>query len=248
MDVIKCKAFVTAADEGSFTAAGKLLGYTPSGISQLVSAMETELGFSLLTRKSHGVVLTREGEYMYPYAVEFLSKEAELYSAATELSGMYKGNVMIATYSSIAAHTLPGIIKDFTDEHPSINIQIEETTKNKIEKMVASGKADLAFCSKLSNPSYDWFPFGEDPMVAVLPKDHPYADKECYLLIFGCIRNSRVLRRSFYRFLTCVSASRQHAAGMIPRDFHIHVMRIISFRITVPGLLKQNGHLFPDPL
>lgn len=192
MDVIKCKAFVTAADEGSFTAAGKLLGYTPSGISQLVSAMETELGFSLLTRKSHGVVLTREGEYMYPYAVEFLSKEAELYSAATELSGMYKGNVMIATYSSIAAHTLPGIIKDFTDEHPSINIQIEETTKNKIEKMVASGKADLAFCSRLSNPSYDWFPFGEDPMVAVLPKDHPYADKECYPLK-ACKRENLIM-------------------------------------------------------
>ena len=182
MDVIKCKAFVTAADEGSFTAAGKIMGYTPSGISQLVAAMETEFGFSLLTRKSHGVVLTREGEYIYPYVVEFLDKENELYAAATELSGMYKGNVMIAAYSSIAAHTLPAIIKEFSDEHPSINIQIEETTKNKIEKMIASGKADLAFCSRLSNPSYEWIPFGEDRMVAVLPKGHPYADKEFYPL------------------------------------------------------------------
>ena len=101
MDIIKCKAFVTAVDEGSFTAAGKILGYTPSGISQLVSAMENELGFALLTRKSHGVVATREGEYIYPFAVEFLEKEKELYQAATELSGMYKGNVMIATYTSI---------------------------------------------------------------------------------------------------------------------------------------------------
>ena len=180
MDIIKCKAFVTSVDEGSFTAAGRILGYTPSGISQLVSAMENELGFSLLTRKSHGVVATREGEYIYPFAVEFLEKEKELYQAATELSGMYKGNVMIATYSSICAHTLPAIIKAFTDQHPSINIQIEETTKNKIEKLVASGKADLAFCSKLSNPSYDWFPYGEDRMVAVLPKDHPYANAEAY--------------------------------------------------------------------
>lgn len=180
MDVLKCKAFVTAADEGSFTAAGRLMGYTPSGISQLVSAMEAEFGFSLLTRKSNGVVLTREGESIYPIAVEYIEKEAEIYRAATELSGMYKGNVMIATFASIAAHTLPGIIKDFTDLHPSINIQIEETTKNRIEKMVASGKADLAFCSRLSNPSYVWIPFAEDRMVAVLPKDHPYADKDSY--------------------------------------------------------------------
>ena len=180
VDIIKCKAFVTSVDEGSFTAAGRILGYTPSGISQLVSAMETELGFLLLTRKSKGVVATSEGEYIYPYAVEFLNKEKELYAAATELSGMYKGNVMIATYSSICAHTLPAIIKEFSDQHPSINIQIEETTKNKIEKMVSSGKADLAFCTRLSNQSFDWYPYGEDRMVAVLPKDHPYANAESY--------------------------------------------------------------------
>ena len=175
MDVLKCKAFVTSVDEGSFTAAGRVLGYTPSGISQLVSAMENEFGFAVLTRKSNGVVLTREGETMYPLAVEYIEKESEIYRTATELSGMYKGNVMIAAYSSIAAHTLPQIIKDFTDLHPSINIQIEETTKNRIEKMIASGKADLAFSSPLSNSSYVWIPFAEDPMVAVLPKNHPDA-------------------------------------------------------------------------
>lgn len=175
MDILKCKAFVTAADEGSFTAAGRIMGYTPSGISQLVSAAEKEFGFSLLMRKSNGVVLTREGEYIYPIAMEYIEKEAELYKAATELSGMYKGNVMIATYSSIASHTLPSIIKEFSDLHPSINIQIEESTKNHIEKMVSSGKADLAFVSRLPNPSFVWIPFGEDRMVAVLPKNHPCA-------------------------------------------------------------------------
>ena len=180
MDILKCKAFVSAVDEGSLTGAVKLLGYTPSGISQLVSAMESELGFSLLIRKSNGVVPTNEGEIMYPLAVEYIEKESEIYKAATELSGMYKGNVMIATYASIAAHTLPSIIKEFTDMHPSINIQIEETTKNRIEKLVSSGKADLAFSSRLSNQSFKWIPFAEDRMVAVLPKEHPFADKDSY--------------------------------------------------------------------
>ena len=176
MDVLKCKAFVAAVDEGSLTGAGKALGYTPSGISQLISAMESEFGFSLLTRKSNGVVATREGEYIYPLAMEYIEKESEIYKAATELSGMYKGNVMIATYSSIAAHTLPPIIKEFSDLHPSINIQIEEGTKNHIEKMLSSGKADLAFVSRLKNhPSFVWIPFGEDRMVVVLPRTHRLA-------------------------------------------------------------------------
>lgn len=182
MDILKCKAFVTAADEGSFTAAGKIMGYTPSGISQLVSAAEKEFGFSLLVRKSNGVVLTREGEYLYPLVMDYIEKENAIYKAATELSGMYKGNVMIATYSSIAAHTLPPIIKEFSDLHPSINIQIEEGTKNRIEKMAASGKADLAFMSRPSNSALMWIPFGEDRMVAVLPKEHPCAGWETFPL------------------------------------------------------------------
>jgi len=192
MDILKCKAFVSAVDEGSLTGAGKILGYTPSGISQLVSAMESELGFSLLIRKSNGVVPTKEGEIMYPHALEYIQKEADIYAAATELSGMYKGNVMIATFASIAAHTLPSIIKDFTDLHPSINIQIEETTKNRIQKMVASGKADLSFSSRLSNESFEWIPFGEDRMVAVLPKDHPYAEKDSYP-ISNCRRENLIM-------------------------------------------------------
>ena len=180
MDILKCKAFVTAADEGSFTAAGKIMGYTPSGISQLVAAMEKEFGFSLLMRKSNGVVLTREGEYIYPLAMEYIEKEAAIYKAATELSGMYKGNVMIAAYSSIAAQVLPQIIKDFSDLHPSVNIQIEEATKNKIDRMVTSGKADLSFSSRLSNKSFVWIPFAEDRMVAVLPQDHRDAGSTTY--------------------------------------------------------------------
>jgi len=192
MDILKCKAFVSAVDEGSLTGAGKILGYTPSGISQLVSAMESELGFSLLIRKSNGVVPTKEGEIMYPHALEYIQKEADIYAAATELSGMYKGNVMIATFASIAAHTLPSIIKDFTDLHPSINIQIEETTKNRIQKLVASGKADLSFSSRLSNESFEWIPFGEDRMVAVLPKDHPYAEKDSYP-ISNCRRENLIM-------------------------------------------------------
>ena len=131
MDVLKCKAFISAVDEGSLTGAGKVLGYTPSGISQLISAMEAEFGFALLIRKNNGVVPTREGESLYPLIQEYIDKETAIYEAATEMSGMYKGNVMIATYASIAAHTLPAIIKDFTDMHPSINIQIEETTASR---------------------------------------------------------------------------------------------------------------------
>ncbi|MBR0375593.1 MAG: LysR family transcriptional regulator, partial [Firmicutes bacterium] len=40
METARCKAFVAAAESGSFTLAAESLGYTPSGVSQLVNAFE----------------------------------------------------------------------------------------------------------------------------------------------------------------------------------------------------------------
>lgn len=182
MDSSRCKAFVAAVDEGSFTAAGRVLDYTPSGVSQLVSALEDDLGFPLLIRKSRGVVLTKEGEMIYPEAVEFINKEKAIYRIASELTDVDVGNVSIASYSSIATHILPSIIKEFSEQYPSINITLQEGTKSQIETMVANNTADLAFSTRLLNPNYSWIPFMEDRMVIVLPKDHPYANAESYPL------------------------------------------------------------------
>lgn len=54
MESARCKAFVTAAETGSFSKAGEVLGYTPSGVSQLVTSLERELGLPLLGRNRKG--------------------------------------------------------------------------------------------------------------------------------------------------------------------------------------------------
>ena len=66
MDAVKCEAFLTAVDRGSFTAAAETLGYTQSGITRMINALESELGFPLFVRQKKGVVLTENGKTMLP--------------------------------------------------------------------------------------------------------------------------------------------------------------------------------------
>ena len=47
MDTARYKAFLAAVETGSFAAAAKQLDYTVSGVSQLVAALEKEVGFPL---------------------------------------------------------------------------------------------------------------------------------------------------------------------------------------------------------
>ncbi|HAY53915.1 MAG TPA: transcriptional regulator, partial [Lactobacillus sp.] len=51
---------------GSFTKAAKSLGYTQSAISQMITSLESEQGFQLVTRSRNGAHLTAEGAQLYP--------------------------------------------------------------------------------------------------------------------------------------------------------------------------------------
>lgn len=85
MESARCKAFVTAAETGSFSKAGEVLGYTPSGVSQLVTSLERELGLPLLGRNRKGVTLTENGRRLLPAVREFLQQENRIYQLAGEI-------------------------------------------------------------------------------------------------------------------------------------------------------------------
>lgn len=182
MESARCRAFVASAETGSFTAAGKMLDYTPSGVSQLVRAFENELGLTLLSRKNRGVTLTRDGERLYPQVVEYINRENSMMKVADDIAELATGTVTIASFSSIAANYLPSILKGFSSKYENIELRIIEAAKYKIEELISENTADIAFASELDRLSCDFVPFTEDRIMAVLPKGHKYAEAESFPL------------------------------------------------------------------
>ena len=66
MELRKWNVFLAVVDSGSFTKAGEGLGYTQSGITQMMKSLEQEVGFPLFHKGHHGVSLTKEGEALLP--------------------------------------------------------------------------------------------------------------------------------------------------------------------------------------
>ena len=62
MDTAKIRALLAAADLGSISKAADALGYTQSGVTHIIRALEEEAGFPLLLRGNRGVRLTADGE------------------------------------------------------------------------------------------------------------------------------------------------------------------------------------------
>ncbi len=182
MESSRCKAFLASVEYGSFSKAAEVLGYTPSGISQLVNAFEADMGFPLLLRDKKGVRPTDNGIRILAAVREFLIQEEHIYQLASEINGLNTGKITIGAYSSIATHWLPEIIKYFKINYPNITIHIMEGIRQEITKWLDDREIDIAFLSYRVPMEYEWIPLADDPMIAVLPPEHPMANQKTYPL------------------------------------------------------------------
>ncbi len=103
MDTEKCAALLCVLESGSITAAADKLGYTVSGISRMMAALETESGFPLLLRSKSGVVPTEDCRRMLPTFRE-LARLGELYEArSSAVRGLDTGVIHIRFSQSKSA-------------------------------------------------------------------------------------------------------------------------------------------------
>ena len=73
-DLNKLNTFVRVAQRRSFTKAAAELRTRPSVISKRMKELEESLGFSLVNRSTHGLVLTDAGEGLFQHCLEMLEK------------------------------------------------------------------------------------------------------------------------------------------------------------------------------
>lgn len=180
METARCKAFLAAAEHGSISGAAEILGYTPSGVSQLIAALEDEIGFKLFERTKKGVLLTKDGDTMLPLIKRFVAEEDALYEMASDIRGLSVGSVTICSYPSIATYLLPEVIRRFREDYPHIEIKLMEGIQQEIREWIGNGTADIGFQVCEDPSEYEWVPLREDRMVAVIPDDHPLAKAKSY--------------------------------------------------------------------
>lgn len=174
MDLKKWHVFLSVAKYGNFTKAGDELGYTQSGITQMMKNLETEVGFPLFNKTNHGISLTSEGTTLLPSIRALIAADESLKQEISFLKGAKQGTIRIATYTSCAIHWLPAIIREFQKNNPGILFEIMEGHENEIAEWVLTYQADIGFTSYNPKHAVDFIPVHKDPMLAILPKTHPY--------------------------------------------------------------------------
>lgn len=174
MDSKKLEILMTAADLGSLTKASEVVGYTQSGLTHMMDALEREIGFPLLQRGHSGIQLSQQGQALMPAIREFLQANANLENQIRVIAEEKHEVIRIAAYSSIAMHWMPELLYRFKRLCPEVSVDLR-MVDHALEpfELLENGQTDMIFASRQHYSCCDWTPLYDEQMYAILPKDYP---------------------------------------------------------------------------
>ncbi len=176
VDITKYKVLLRTIECGSFSRVAIEQGYTQSGVSHMIKCIEKELGFPIFIRNKTGVTLTRHAQEILPSIRALVNADDHLQQHIAGITGLTSGLVRIGAFTSIIKLILLPIMQTFSQEFPNIRFElIDGTTPEHIDWLITN-RIDMGFFSRQGNQSQlKYYPIKEDPMLVILPYDHPLA-------------------------------------------------------------------------
>lgn len=117
-------AFVRVAEAGSFSAAARQCGMTPSAVSRQVARLEKVMGLSLLRRTTRQLRLTEAGIAVLAHGREMVAAAQASLRVAEGHVGVPKGLVRISAPKAFARHVLQQPLLSFLHAHPEVDVQV----------------------------------------------------------------------------------------------------------------------------
>ena len=182
----KYMAFVKTVEYGSFTKADDMLHYSQSGVSRMIHDLEQEWKVVLLERGKAGVRLTGDGIKILPHAKAVCMEYEKLQMQVDELNGLRSGMIRIGTFSSVATHWLPNIIKEFQKDYPGIDYELLLGDYTEIEEWIAEGRVDCGFLRLPTVPDFETIFLDQDDLRVILPENHPLAECDVFPVAALC--------------------------------------------------------------
>ncbi|UQN08133.1 LysR family transcriptional regulator [Deinococcus sp. QL22] len=165
--LIQLRAFVVAADSGSFGRAALVLRLSPSSVSESVQALEQVHGQPLFRRSPRGIVLTLAGERALPHA-RLTVQHSDDFALAIDEQRALQGVLTVASFRSLGIHLLPPILKLLRRRHPELQVNVVDgTSGDGGQQLVEDGRADAAFLELTTETTLLTLPVIQDDYVVV---------------------------------------------------------------------------------
>ncbi|WP_433532813.1 LysR family transcriptional regulator [Micromonospora sp. CA-263727] len=179
LDVHRLRVFRSVVASGSVQSAAANLGYTPSAVSQHLTALQRETGLTLLARAGRGLRPTAAGHALAAEADRVLARLGEAESLIADLRSGRTGALSIAYFASVGAPWMPLVVRRVTTDLPGVRLDLE------LREHIPNSREERADVQVVVGPTgfdpgsgFTAHHLLDDPYVAVLPAGHRFAEQD----------------------------------------------------------------------
>lgn len=180
ISIRQLSAFISVADNGSFTRASEQMHLTQSAVSGLIKELESSLGIVLFDRTTRQLSLSVVGHHLLPQARRILNEMQLFENEASSLTSLAQGQVRLAV-SQFAASSMPAVIAQFAKAYPDISVSLLDCSAENVLEHIQNIEVDLGVGTErgFTEPDDD---ISADllyqlPFCVVMPDNHALAQK-----------------------------------------------------------------------
>ncbi|KIT59065.1 LysR family transcriptional regulator [Vibrio parahaemolyticus EN9701072] len=117
-------SFILVVNEGSFTAAAKQLGVTPSALSKLITRLEQALNVKLFERTTRKLIITQAGQKVYDQSIAMVNAAQQAVELSAEEHAEPTGALTVAAPEAFLNSVLQPFVLPFLQRYPKIQLKL----------------------------------------------------------------------------------------------------------------------------
>jgi DNA-binding transcriptional LysR family regulator len=179
MELRHLRYFVAVAEELHFGRAATRLAIVQPSLSQQIRQLEDELGFPLFQRTKRFVELTEAGKVFLSAARSILAQVHEAKRAAQRAYRGEEGRLVVGYISSSTYDLLPLMLRVYRERFPHVEVVLRELTTHEQVRALEEEHIQVGLLRlPINAPLLDIEIVRQEPIVCVLPEEHPLAVRE----------------------------------------------------------------------
>ena len=176
LDLTTLRVVIAVAEAGSISAGSERSGLALGAVSARITALEHALGMALFERGPRGVRLTAAGQRLVQQGQELIARSDRLVRELQDEGQGRRGHVRVLANASSLIEFLPARLTRFQQQHPQVQVDIEERSSPEIPLSLLEERADMGIVD-LPHPvqglrSFELF---HDQLVLLTRADDPIA-------------------------------------------------------------------------
>ncbi|MCH1925494.1 LysR family transcriptional regulator [Shewanella sp. C32] len=180
MDLKVIRYFIEIIDHGGFAKAAEAIHITQPALSKAITQLEADLDLVLLERGKRGSQLrpTPSGQVVYRYGKSLLNTRDEMLTELAAQRSLLTGELHLGLAPLGSAELFTPVISRYRSLYPHIKMQLLVRGGTEQTQKLKKGEVELATGIISLADEFDGFCIRRDPMMVVLPQQHPFADAE----------------------------------------------------------------------